>query len=657
MTTRVFTLEAKLSRDMQERLHELLREQKQYRNRLVELQRKRADEYQEIRRGFDPRLAEIDARLAALEIEEKRHGLDDDERAERKLLSAEAKPLRKAFNERLAAGNAELKRRKAGKFTHQARAAHEEAIAQMTKTKERWPKEWKAVAASELDVHREELAAREGSGLRQALYAAPDAEMQAAKGAASKAHVPCRPEFVRFDGEGRIKIQMHTGRQPAISNSVLAIINHDVEIREVPRRLPTEHRHPRVERSPDSVRPRKRFFDVRLRVSNEDGNEWLAFSAMAHRVIPDGTVAWVNLVAKHRGAHLCYQLQLELNSESWEQCSPLDAEEAAAVHLGWASNGNGTYQVAYALGTDGWTDKLVLDLRRSTDTGERCDLSGIEFGRSLRSAQDRHFEVARAAMVAWIKTKPAEAKASYTYRDRNGEHSTCLKEECAAIAQWRAPWKLRRAAARLATICGIDVKLPAFWQAWKAERLGRGLDLLDAPDVVMAWAAKHGVKTPVQMLAVYFAFWSRKSLHLESWEQDEWRQARGRRKDAMRAWWRKLERRYASAMVAEWDLTEIPSATRKRVDEDEQTKAARKNRGACAPGEMREIGKQAFGSARWEDAPAGDHALRCSQCGKASRSHPGSSVVTCSCGHAEDRSLRWCRNVLAVRATAKEAAE
>ncbi len=639
MSTRVFTLEARLSHDAEQRLRELLWAQNIYRNRLVELQRERADSYQSIRRGFDPRLSEIDARLAELALEDTRQGLDDSERAERKALNEEAKPLRKAFNERLAEGNAELKRRKAGKFTHQAKAAHEQAVAQMTK--ERWPKEWKAVVSSKLAAHLEELAAREQSGLRQALYAAPDAEMKATRTAAMKSHVPCLPDFVHFDGEGRIKIQMHTGHQPSIKDNDLELVTHDVTIMETTRSAGDVS---------ERCRPRKRFFAVHLRVSNDPGGEWLEFSAMAHRAIPNGTVLWVNLVAKHRGGRLRYQLQLELKSDEWERPSPAGSDEAVAVHLGWASNGDGTYRVGYAVSEGHQVDELVLDLRRGDDTGERKDLSGIEYGRSLRSAQDRHFEIAKAAMAAWLKTKPAEASVRYEYRDRLGKHETSLREECSAIAQWRAPWRLRRAAARLAVVCGIDGRLGELWGRWKTERRSAGLDLLDAPESMTTWASVQGIASPAERLAVCLNFWIRKSTHLESWQLDELRTARNRRKDLMRAWWRRLERRYSVAVVADWDLTEIPSATRKRRNEDEQTRAARRNRIACSPGEMREIGKQAFGAARWEDAPSGEHALRCSRCGKVSRPHPGSLVVTCSCGHSEDRSARWCTNVLAARA-------
>lgn len=653
--TRVFTLEARLTRDTERQLALVLAQQNRYRNTLVELYRRAAVGYQETRRGFSPRLAELDEEIGVLEEERQRlkrrqEKLAPDQRAELAALTAEAKPLRTAFNVLLAPANAALTARYEallpdGAGAHTKRKVRRQVLAEMLE--EDWPDEWKHVTENNMALRDALRDARRASELRDSFYRPPEDGLDAGKRAAGAAHVPFIPRFSGSDGQGTVAVQMRGKHaKTAIGEGPLELSTFEVEIKPLEYQLPEKHRHPRPERDGRSKRPRKSFYAVGMRVSKEAGKEWIGFTVMAHRPIPNGALTWVKLLAKRRGARLRYQLQFVIESEHWERKPPA-TEQAVAVHLGWASLGDGTYRVGYSLTEGGERDELVLDMRESTDKGERRDLHGIEKSEGIRAAQDMHFNAARAELCAWLRQKPALAAQTYTVNRHDGAIQTCLREECKSAAQWRAPWRLRRAAGVLARLSGVVDELPALWDAWQQERVAAGFDRLGTREEAEAFATERGVDNADARMAFYLHIWSRKSWHLVAYERDERDQATRRRRDVMRKWARMLERSAALAVVADWDLTQLPSATKKRDDESKQMQNARKSRTACAPGELRQIVTQAFGSGRIKKPTAGEHAQRCAHCGLISRPHAGSLLVTCACGHTEDRSERWCRNVLA----------
>ena len=207
MATKVFTMYAKLDKKNSDVFHESLFEQNQYRNKLIALQLKRSAAYQEIRRSFNPRLAELDLRIAELcELPKReRRDLTEEEAEEKKALIAEVKPLRAAFNALMKPANEELKKRTEGLYTHKARAATEKARADMAN--EDWPDEWKEVSKIEAEAHNTKLSIRSQSGLAQCLYEPADNAMEAGEALARDAHQSAHRE------RGRRRLHDRTTRE------------------------------------------------------------------------------------------------------------------------------------------------------------------------------------------------------------------------------------------------------------------------------------------------------------------------------------------------------------------------------------------------------------------------------------------------------------
>jgi hypothetical protein len=636
MATKVFTMHARLDKANAAVLREALWQQNQYRNTLTKIERDRLATFRTVRRSFSPRLDVIEAELAELEELRQSEGeLDADQKERRKVLSAEAKPLRAAFKASRAPGVDAMRKAKKDRGEVPPRTAERinAEILDALVSDPSMPPEWVIIARSDAEAHELHKREREKAGIAQCLYApADDADEQ------SRGKLRGRdPKFRRFTGEGRIAVQVRKDHG-VTSGGAITFSDTGVEI------TPVAYRNGHRPRTGE--RNQRQFYAVRLRLTKDRDpqQKWIELSAMAHRPVPAGTLAWVQLVARKCGNQLTYQLQLVMSSESFAP-RPTGTGDVA-VHIGWASNSDGTFQVAHAVGSDGQERVLALDMRRTDKVhGQpRYDVSGFGMSQSLRSAGDQHFNAARRVLATWLQSK--------ANRKRAGAELLAASQH---IGLWKSPRKLHKAAACYCEQFSSDAELTVLWKAWVTERLATKLDLFGPRDEIEAWAAGRGVTDADARLAWYLLCWRRKSSHLYDYERHEARQARGRRKDQFRCFARWLANGYARVLIAEWDLTQIPGAAKRGSEEDAQTKAARANRVRCAPGELRATIIQAVGENACCKVDTKGLANQCSRCGKVSRAPEDRQLVSCACGMDDTKSRRWCANVLRIYA-GKEAA-
>lgn len=390
------------------------------------------------------------------------------------------------------------------------------------------------------------------------------------------------PRFRRFDGSGRIGIQIQGG---VTTEDLFAGRSNLLQIDPLP---PDQwdtrsgRRHART--------------TARIRIGSQGRARapvWAELSILLHRPLPPGVIKTAWVLVRRVGPSVRYDLQLAIEAPSFARRSR--GTGTVALDVGWRSLPNGNLRVAYWVDDSGRHGSLELpeSLRMSYGLPE-----------TLRSHRDTHFEAARAHLRAWL--------------DRQSSLPDWLSEATSHIAHWRDPRRLAVLARRLAAENAPDAS--RLFAAWREERLAERPrhDLFGPASLISQWLSAHGVRDEATRVATYLYFWAAKNRHLYEWEANQRDKVLGHRKDIYCQWATWLVATYGTIVLEDFDLRSVAKRA-KPEEEDDPYQAVRHNRTIAAISELR--------GAIADRAVTGALVTR-----PASR-----TTITChACGHCED---------------------
>lgn len=214
---------------------------------------------------------------------------------------------------------------------------------------------------------------------------------EAAVDQARKAPTP--PRFTRFEGEGRVSVQLQGG----IDISEIWGGDSQVEIKPV---------DPRTFQDGTTRGDRRRLSRTTLRIrvqSDEKGRPvWAEFPMILHRPLPAG--CRIKVATVHRRRRDCRMwdwrltVQVEL-ADTWTRgkCG----EGTVALNLGFAANYEhlrGALRAGYLVDDRGSEREIVL---------QRSVIDRVEKSESLRSIRDKNLDAMRVELVDWMRANEA----------------------------------------------------------------------------------------------------------------------------------------------------------------------------------------------------------------------------------------------------------
>jgi Putative transposase DNA-binding domain len=577
-----------------------------YYNTLVELERRRRDEYEALMREHDGYLAL--AELAA--------SLDEDVEAVREQI-------------RLARQRGAARVDRAGLDERQVRAARKTAggavdtaalAAQVRDLREALgfaralAREAKATARAELAepleaINADDLvrrkAARATCGVWWGSYLVQEDAMEQAR----KALDP--PGFRRWQGSGHLQVQLIHG--------ITAAELFGCQDTRVQLRAPAPDAW-------DTRRSRRRNCCTILRMrigSNEDRSPvWTEVPIFMHRPLPaDAAIKRVHLLRERMADRERWKVQFTVETAEVKRAPA--GHGTVAVDIGWRVMPEGL-RVAFwhddapamlCSGADVLRDTLLAGSSETRDADgnggqfvlDHALLSALTKADSLRSIRDRNLDELKAALVPAVRTLLAGLPASET--DRVG----FLLEAAATMHLWKAP-------ARFAAL---------------AKR----------------WAEARFDSDGLAYLAL--ASWAKQDLHLWQWEVHQRDKSLRRRREHYRMWAAKLADQYAEIVLeGESDEGKVmdlrpmvvlnpPEGTDLLPDE------ARHGRVLAATSILRDCLVQAF-QARQRVVrlkPAKGTTMRCHVCGLVTL-RTDALMQTCACGVIWDQDFNAAINLL-----------
>lgn len=567
--------------DNPEAMRQILFESRRYYNQLVEIERARYGRFVTIRRRYAPVLAALDDEWLALddaldalyaatkrdrqthyrETGERRRFLSDEMRAEesrlqneKKRVSAEAKEHRMAFAALIEPARVEYARRTAERGTvvgedgkprvvgPRTKSSINDAVRNEMLSEAQWSDVWKDIARSDDDAHRAQLAARAACGLSTGTYLMVEESFARAK----KDSAPRPPRFRRFDGSGKISVQLRDATYSDALRGTTAL-----SIRPAP-----AHSHRRAGKSLAVV--------VELDQSVPRGDRRrVKMTAMMHRTPPpDAEIKWASLLVRKVGSRPTYELQLTLEHESFSAPKrPVGAGSEVHVRIGWARVDGGV-RVAHWPGGE----VVVLD-----------DILGQnDYAASVRSAADVHFERAKKLMRRWMRG--GQHSLTAWHRMQNDHARTLFRHACMSFADY--------------TLGDAH----ATWKAWRADRLSRGEDLYAPAWVLRRWLRARGVADQQRVAAFWAYTWARKDEHLLQLAADSLRRHASRRDAFFRREAIRIATEFACVTVDSYSIAQQKELPLLTLPGDGVRDQAQHNAHAAAPGRFREILREVMGS-------------------------------------------------------------
>lgn len=410
------------------------------------------------------------------------------------------------------------------------------------------------------------------------------------------------PRFRRFEGNGRVGVQLQKGLTlPELQSG------EDTRLRLVARQSIAKVKKPKAQH------------EVHIRIGSEGIKPiWAVLPVVIHREIPaDAKIQWAWIKVKNVGGQRKFFLQIAMESDTFDLKHSPKGSGAVAINFGWRAHEDGSRRVAYAVDSSG--EELEFRIPAKIE-------SSLAFANSLRSARDLHFEDAKRALGAYLATH---------------EHPEWLKEATQHMWQWRSPQRLAKVAARLTEEL---LKDNTSVKRWNTERLAAQpkLDLFAPATEIFAWLG--GGEISLRKMAIYLELWRRKNRHLWEWEAHQRENTLAHRNELFRVWSRRLADRYAEVRIEDFDLRKM--AKTPEPTEESKPKEFRANRALAAPGEFRMRLVEVCG-AKLTKAPGGFNTVTCHECGCLNERSLLTTVICEGCGADWDQDANNCRNQLA----------
>lgn len=398
-----------------------LRLARKYRNRLIELELHRREQYRAIMRthgDLQPIEAELEELAARLEE-----------------LRTHIKAARKDARSRVAQPNAadQAKQARARLKTLRAEAKEIRAAVRADPVIQTRLEELQAT------VNDKQKQLRAGCGVYWGTYLTVEAAMDAARKSKSD------PRFRRWDGTGKLAVQIQGGA------SVDDILHDRCQLLQIDPLPDTQWATRSGRRAAKTT--------VRIRVQSDEKGKpvWAHFPVLLHRPLPaDGIVknAWVT--RRFIARKPVWQLQLTVEAASLTRPQPPGSAPVAAINLGWRVR-EGGLRVGLLVDEMGHREEIVLP-----DTL----LARIDHAESLRAIRDRNLDAFRPQLVAGLKA----------LQQANHPMPWVSPDELKTIHLWRSAeryaklvlaWRTARADAA----DGPDRELFELAEAWRKQDL------------------------------------------------------------------------------------------------------------------------------------------------------------------------------------------
>ena len=597
----------------------------QYRNALVEIERRLRDRLREVQLE-DPTVGD---RL--LRYEDAEAAVDEAYEDLRAAKSGVADPDLSSERDQL-----EIAKELRALFGDELRAAKAERSAQLApgyiKVRERAAVERKAARRDFID-----------RGLRTGTY---DRVENAIKQAVKTARRPLH--FERYDGTGSIGTQLigaSSGVRTSVDASAVGIRGmtvaellscQDPRLRLGAPGVADAHPRPEVEgiawsdvsKLGRNLRRHAARTYVDLRIgSNADRSPIFArFPVTLHRPLPkDAVIKWAYVVRKRVGRHYEWRFQFTIESEIFRPCPVAIGEGACALDLGWRRlfDDEGS-QIGLRVGY------VVDEAGREREIRAPDNLvSGMAKVNDLAAIRDKEFDAARDRLVAWLRERETPA---------------WMTERITGLAQWRASRKLQSI---VDAWTGID------WNAWRAARAaGQKCNPSDFGSNGNRVDGDQAILSSLQA-------WARQDRHLQDWQEHQRDRLIAHRRETWRVVAAELTSRYATILIengmnqnASMRLPEIDGWERPAPEDGDPSDGRDQRRMSryAAPGELRaEILKTApKRGARVEVAETAYSTQACAWCNAVEAFDAAGSIEhrCSSCHRIWDQDANACRNLL-----------
>lgn len=300
------------------------------------------------------------------------------------------------------------------------------------------------------------------------------------------------PRFERFDGSGKIAVQIQGGLTVAELLS-----GEDTRIRIMPATA-------RVRRDGTTAPVRDTYRTVAIRGASDEAGRpvWVTLPMVMHRPLPeDAKIKWAWVLRRKEGVRYRYGVQFVVETETMTAAPARSG--TVAVDVG-SRERDGEVSVCTWLGSDGQRGTFVLPTHRlsspsSHGKGRRkrvpCDMGKVN---DLQGIRDKHLDEVKAAIVG------AREGAPEWYRERTK-----------SAHQWRSPGRVG-----------------ALYRDMMREPTTSGMQVTEA-------------------IKAYLDH----DRHLLDWQVNERRRHLARRKDAYRALAARLASQYETLVVSDRDYT------------------------------------------------------------------------------------------------------
>lgn len=531
-----------------------------------------------------------------------------------------------------------------------------------------------AIEASEEQAHEDVRQARAKCGVYWGSYLLVEAAIEAARKSRSD------PKFGRWDGNGRVGVQIQGGASTAdVMSGKCELLRIDA--------LHEDHWKTRSGR-----RASKTHVHMRVGSDHKRRAIWAKFPMILHRPLPaDATIKGAVVVRRRVARNDRYELQIVFEAASVAREYMPESAPVAAINLGWRVRPEGL-RVAMVVDELGETREFILP---------QVILDRLDHADSLRAIRDRYLDSFRPAAIAavhsipelpeWmaadVKTmhlwKSADRYAKFVSRwaEESGlpevarydrisreqinnvpyEPATLTAEEVKAARKRVGPLlgKLSRKERREATgvqqistyyskLAPASHPLAPLWN----EVTG---NLLSEIPKVQRWDNTNQRRDyfidvnvvhiePEQEALVLADAWRRQDLHLLQWETHERTRALGHRRELYRIFASQLSKKYSMVVLDEFDLRKVAKLAEPEGDND-LSAPVRKNRQRAATSSLRiEIGARCRTAAE----PAMYNTLFCNCCGSLQKFDAAVHLThTCTeCNETWDQDVNAAKNLL-----------
>lgn len=590
----------------------------QYRNALVEIERRLLDRLREVQledpivgevlRHYEDAAAGVDE--AYNDLRAKKSGAANPDLSTEREQLMHAKELRAMFSDEL---------RDAKKQRAEQLAPGYEAV--------------RVKAAAERKAARHDFI---GRGLRTGTY---DRIENSIKQAVKTTRRPLH--FERYDGTGSIGTQLIGASDAAVTGIRGLTVSELLSCQDPRLRLGAPgvaDAHPRPEVDgiawPNVAQlgrnlrrhAARTYVDLRVGSTPDRKPIFARFPVTLHRPLPkDAVIKWAYVVRKRVGRHYEWRFQVTIESEVFRPCPVPIGEGACAIDLGWRRlfDDEGT-QIGLRVG-------YVVDQTGSEREIRAPDhmVGGMAKVADLAAIRDKEFDAARNRLVAWL-------------RDRETPAWMC--DRIAGLVQWRAPRKLQ---ALVDVWTGID------WNAWRAARAAG--KKCNPQDFSSGTRRIDGDATILSTLQA----WARQDRHLQNWQEHQRDRLIARRRETWRVIAAELTGRYATILIenginqnGSMRLTEIDGWEQPAPEDGDPSDGRDQRRMSrlAAPGELRaEILKASpKRGARVEVEETAFTTQACAWCAAVEPFDAASSIEhrCSSCDRIWDQDANACRNLL-----------